>query len=789
MVADLFLYVPSDITFDVEKNRSIVVENCYSNDYMKEVAQTHLSHELSFMSDLLLTTRDSLIASKDNEMLTPMTHYSIGKSGVFCPSPLSFLIDYIAVIENSGFKGLILNMLGGIDPFSDISRYMRSAFALNSYLCSLFESELSNLLVQSSSLTATVAGYRRGTGNAPKFRLSEILDSKSLQRLADSMSLQSFGSSKDRFSTQNLERDYVSFKKNLPSSTLCRNYTGLERSWKFRNILIVNTWIQQSLAYLHNIVFEALRGIRQDITYDQERIYDFVSKYGTDHLISLDLTDATTQQHTSIMEAVIESAFGDTVSRSFIRVIKEDLNVFFSKDLTLKYTSGSAQGTRSIWALFVIAHHIIIRKSYAMCAADGIDTKNPNSFPYILLGDNLTIVDRDYRVDLPIDQQEENVTGNYMMISNIFNGSFDHTSSWYPNVKGHNVHGIEIAKRYFFRNSNITPLPLNYFMPFEQSNSYQDFCLGVINTFKLGLIPRLRFLRGIKESRRLIVKTFRNLILLEISIFGKESSLVSFKICLYELINHKFKKNYDKCKIEIGYLANSLNSIMVSEFSCDTFFTYQYQLTVIKTLSILRESELAIGTAIPFQYNNLPEVFYLNYIAQKYLLKEVPKGMVFSDLSELTRNQIFSELNGSQHPLKGLCEFREKELLKISVALEKFLVVAFCLLSTQDLRYYPILKLLDLEIRSPLVETKSSFGIGKTLSKGYSFQSIYDVAFVSDILSSKGESDSVFQSKNQTIIRVYNMIVAKRYNTISTPRDIFIMGEVILQDHFSQRNS
>lgn len=785
MIADLFLYVPSNIQHDTAKNRSIVVNNEFSNDYMISIVKSHLLKEVDYMATCVHASVNARREIAGQEAIVPLPHYSVGKSGVFGPSPLSFLVDYVSLKEfNSGVMTSSLKFCKGMDPdSSDILRYMLSAYSLNNRILALFDSWLDSLRAVISDNNNN--NMKSSTGKGKPFEFSGLFRDKNLSNLATLMTNQSFGTSKDRFSTLIEKRGSVSFK-NIPLHTLCRNYTGLERSWKFRNILIVNTWVQQSLAYLHDICFNALKMIPQDITFDQDCIYDFVNRHGTSNLISLDLSDATTQQHSSIIECIVGEVFGYEISREYIRVVKEELEVYFSKELQLFYTSGTAQGTRSIWALFVMAHHIIIRKSFSMI--DGQKT-NPDNFPYILLGDNLTIVDTGYDQTRCVSLQENNVTGNYMMISDIFNGSFDHSSSWFPNTrKGLNMHGVEIAKRYFFQNANITPLPLNFLMPYEMNLTYQDFCNGIVAFLKNGLIPRLRFKSGIKACRRLIISTLKNFMHYEKLQFGINSPLVGMKISLLILDLLRYKSNYKFLSEELDLLINSINSIMVKEFNQESYSLYKYGLVLVYASTMVNTTAKLLKDAIPFKYSDLPNVFYLNYIASKYLCGDIRDGDIFSALPEDLRLAIFSELHEAFHPLKDLAMFREKNLADVKLSLERLHIATYCFLVTLDISWISIVKSCMNEIRSPFIETKSEFGIGKMLSKGYTSMSIYDIGFVENLIlrNSKNPIQSLNSSRSSNLVSTYNEILGMQLPHIRSHEEIMIMGSTLHADSYSK---
>merc|ERR1712039_266878 len=130
--------------------------------------------------------------------------------------------------------------------------------------------------------------------------------------------------------------------------------------------------------------------------------------------------------------------------------------------------------------------------------------------------------------------------------------------------------------------------------------------------------------------------------------------------------------------------------------------------------------------------------------------------------------------------------FNEKELSEISNSLEKFLVVSYCLLNTMDMALLPIVKSLAKEIRSPLVNTKSSFGIGYSLVKGPSNMSIYDIDFVITVINNENKNQSISElhfQDNKSFL--YNSILSLQKPSLKSHVDIMMIGYAICLDFYS----
>jgi hypothetical protein len=151
---------------------------------------------------------------------------------------------------------------------------------------------------------------------------------------------------------------------------------------KTRCVAIGNYWIQNTLKPLHTVMFEGLRHIAMDGTYDQHRQSSRVAKATTEGPVwSYDLTSATDRIPLNIQCVTMEYFFGE-IGETWGEILK-DIKFCF-RDKCIKYKVGQPMGLYSSWASLALVHHMIIQ--YA--------ANNVGISPFInysVLGDDVAI--------------------------------------------------------------------------------------------------------------------------------------------------------------------------------------------------------------------------------------------------------------------------------------------------------------------------------------------------------------------------------------------------------------
>lgn len=173
--------------------------------------------------------------------------------------------------------------------------------------------------------------------------------------------------------------------------------TKVEPAGKVRVFAIVDYWTQCALKPLHDFVFEVLRSIPQDGTFDQERPVRALLKKAPKGAVfhSFDLSAATDRCPVAIQELVVAVMFGVTFASAWRRLLVDrDYHVPKTGPREpgglprkVRYAVGQPMGAYSSWAVFALTHHALVQ-----FAAFLAGHREWFRF-YALLGDDIVIAD------------------------------------------------------------------------------------------------------------------------------------------------------------------------------------------------------------------------------------------------------------------------------------------------------------------------------------------------------------------------------------------------------------
>jgi hypothetical protein len=175
----------------------------------------------------------------------------------------------------------------------------------------------------------------------------------------------------------------------------------LEAAGKSRLFMILDSISQRLLQPLHEWVFEVLRLIKQDGTFNQLRP---LSTLKGQHFWSYDLRSATDRMPAEQCAQLLETLWGGAVAASWRSILyrefdlKPSMKVKYSgttwtpnQEKTLMFTTGTPLGSLSAWGIFTLLHHLIVQQAAYLV------TKKLHWFSnYAILGDDLVI--GDYRI-------------------------------------------------------------------------------------------------------------------------------------------------------------------------------------------------------------------------------------------------------------------------------------------------------------------------------------------------------------------------------------------------------
>jgi len=187
--------------------------------------------------------------------------------------------------------------------------------------------------------------------------------------------------------TRHLEPLAPGVKPDGAKAQVTRRVVGIpDKEAKTRVIAILDFWSQSCLKPVHDFLFQILRQIPQDVTFNQGSFKDMVTKWEAPCLYSVDLTAATDRFPLEVITDVLEGC----LSKNRVQAWK-DLMIgtpfYVSPTESVNYSVGNPMGAYSSWGSFALAHHFVM---YHCCRLSGIAWKDAK---YVILGDDVLIGD------------------------------------------------------------------------------------------------------------------------------------------------------------------------------------------------------------------------------------------------------------------------------------------------------------------------------------------------------------------------------------------------------------
>jgi len=205
-----------------------------------------------------------------------------------------------------------------------------------------------------------------------------------------------------------------------------------DKEMKVRVIGILDYWSQTVLKPVHEYMFNVLRKIPQDCTFNQG---SFMTKLPTEGpYYSIDLSAATDRFPMELICKVLEGQLPPEWV-SHWKSVMVDYPFEFNGRM-VKYTTGNPMGAYSSWASFAIAHHYVI---YYCCRTLNLDW---HKCQYVLLGDDIVIANKEV-AELYLTTMSSLGVDISMEKTHISNCMY------------------EFAKRLVLNNTEITPFPIS----------------------------------------------------------------------------------------------------------------------------------------------------------------------------------------------------------------------------------------------------------------------------------------------------------------------------------------
>jgi hypothetical protein len=183
---------------------------------------------------------------------------------------------------------------------------------------------------------------------------------------------------------------------------LQRLHNLYEAAGKVRTIAIVDYWTNFVLKPLHDWMFDILRKLPQDATFDQEgKTREFASRGYTDFW-SLDLKSATDTIPLALYRALFSYILPQHIVDLWLELlVNRDFKVPTSmmkaypdlKQTQIRYTTGQPMGALTSWASMALIHHAVVL--FAAVNVGEIRRSAILSFiDYLVLGDDIVIANR-----------------------------------------------------------------------------------------------------------------------------------------------------------------------------------------------------------------------------------------------------------------------------------------------------------------------------------------------------------------------------------------------------------
>ena len=199
---------------------------------------------------------------------------------------------------------------------------------------------------------------------------------------------------------------------------------------KARVVGMTNWWIQIALYPLHNSIFDFLRKLPTDGTFDQHKpIKGLCDRKLDSKFYSLDLSAATDRLPLDLQVQIL-SLVTDVESANLWKQLVSIPFLYNPEDQNeiprnIRYAVGQPMGAYSSWAMLALTHHVIVN-----VAAKGIFTD------YAVLGDDLVI-------------QSDSVSQEYLRIMNILGVEISLPKSMVS------YNHLEFAKKVFDKSGNM----------------------------------------------------------------------------------------------------------------------------------------------------------------------------------------------------------------------------------------------------------------------------------------------------------------------------------------------
>lgn len=244
-----------------------------------------------------------------------------------------------------------------------------------------------------------------------------------------------------------------------------------EAAGKLRIFAIVDSITQSLLSPLHDFMFDLLKKIPNDGTFDQDLSVKRSQKKSviSGKAFSFDLSAATDRLPVDLTVRILSKIFSEEfgtswknlmVNRDFFFSIANQTN--YGAPESLRYSVGQPMGALSSWPALALTHHWILQYCSNLLGRTGWEDN------YEILGDDLVVFD-------------SALADKYLEIAKILGVEINLTKS----ISSHDRPVFEFAKRTCFGNSDLSPISIKQLLSNDQLS---ERTMNVVSFLKRGLL-------------------------------------------------------------------------------------------------------------------------------------------------------------------------------------------------------------------------------------------------------------------------------------------------------------
>jgi len=216
-----------------------------------------------------------------------------------------------------------------------------------------------------------------------------------------------------------------------------------DKEGKTRPFAIFEYISQAALQPLHDSLFQALKSLEWDCTFDQSKGFRDILYGASEFKASYDLKSATDRFPIVVQREILAYLTSDEKADAWVRCMTK-YPFKLPNGKLIKFNTGQPLGAKSSWAMFTLAHHFVVH----YCAREvGVKPS------YRLLGDDIVITDPELAI-------------KYKAVMTELGVEISETKSHSGTLL------FEFAKRFGYKGSEITQFPITALL-----SNIKEYCL------------------------------------------------------------------------------------------------------------------------------------------------------------------------------------------------------------------------------------------------------------------------------------------------------------------------